>query len=215
MLIPIFYLFKKDEYDEALKYITQKMLSKDSSIDFEIYPSIEIDMESQSSINELKYKIVENSLKYLYGINAPQIANYLKVQDFVLDKVKDSLINYLCYINIKAEIIKYTPGCFTTPLLIMETKKRNRSLYEWNVDEWWDFEKEIERDKSMTCPLNEYLNLFLNLENITNLNFKHQLYMDGLIKKEELDNDFFTIKLLPCNNFNKVLNLMHAIFKYY
>lgn len=216
MIVPVFPLFNDKNYNEALQYLASKMLSEGQIMSVEIDPDTRERLEDQSSINDFIYASTENSVKYLFGVNVPQMANYMQVQDFVLDKVKPALVNYLAYTGLKGIVFEYTPTTFTTPALIKEAKKGRPTLYAWNTNEKWDFEKEVDsRDKLLTCPLNGYINLFLQLKDVENFDFKLELLKDGIIERDDLPMGTLMIKLLPCNNFNKALNLMQAIFKHY
>lgn len=216
MIVPIFPLFKDKNYEEALEYLTSKMLSEGQIMSVEIDPHTKEELEDQSAINDFVYALAANSVKYLFGVNVPQMANYMQVQDFVLDKVKPALANYMSYTKMNGMLFEYAPSAFTTPALIKEARSGKPAIYAWNTNEKWDLEKEINtKDKLLTCPLNGYINLFLQLNDIDNIDFKQQLRVDGIIEREDLIKSTLVIKLLPCNNFNKALNLMHAIFRYY
>lgn len=216
MIVPVFPLFKDKDYDEALQYLTSKMLSGGQIMSVEIDLHTKESLEDQSAINDFIYALTANSVKYLFGVNVPQMANYMQVQDFVLDKVKPALLNYMTYTKLDGLTFEYAPTSFTTPALIKEAKSGRPALYVWDTDEMWDLEKEIDsKDKLLTCPLNGYINLFLQLNDVDNVEFKQQLHTDGVIDREDLIKSTLVIKLLPCNNFNKALNLMHALFRYY
>ena len=59
----------------------------------------------------------------------------------------------------------------------------------------------------------------LILKNIENSEFLLFLNRNGILSSKDIENDDvrnkLEIKLLPYNNFNKVLNIANAIFKYY
>lgn len=223
MINHIFPLFDNSEIDEAIDYMVRNLISNTEINLIQFDPSMEFEKEPKD-MPELLQTVMTTMAKTLYGVNAPQMANFLIVQKLVEDKLKDRLANYMNYVGIDGYITECTPSRISTQALAYRIYNKDfRPLDRWNPNILWDFcdnsgKKDISR--SLTNPLNGFLHMYLVLKEVDNKKFIMALNKAGLISfKDIYENNFYfrdlCLQLLPYNNFNKVLSIAQAIFRYY
>ena len=152
----------------------------------------------------------------LYGINIPMMANYLKVQNIFISKVSDNLLKYMQLVGLQGEFISWTPAAYTVPILLdLARKGKDSKLKNFDPSMIWD-PVHLD-DPELTSPLNSFYHCNLVLKNIKNRSFLKCLYRHGIISKKEYNSnpDTLMLKLLPDNNFNKIMSIQKAIFKFY
>lgn len=219
MLYQIFPLFKYTEFDRASEYLVRNL--KESGIEM-----IELDNSIKEQLPDFQVDrlidaILTQMVNQMYGKNIPQMANFLLVQKTVISKFEQRLINYMKLVNLEGELIVWTPSSITAGVLFHKANQIEFDpLTRWNPNELWDFNDEIDSDKELLNPLNGFLHMYLILKNVNNPKFLFDLCNAGILTEKEIkDADYsfneLKIQLLPYNNFNRVLNVAHAIFRRY
>lgn len=202
-------LFKPDEYEEANKYLADKYFGLHSI--FKTFIA-SMTMTGTSDLND-PYKLVQEIFRRTYGINSPQIANFIILQDFVTETLADTLLNYMKNVGVNMSIMNFVPSSISIPMMF-----KTGNLSPWDPNKKWNlFDEDTSELDHIYNPLNRFLHTHLILENTNNLSFLSALLRSGVIDSKEVESNpkKLYIKLLPCNNFNKVLNIANAIFRYY
>ena len=218
MIYQILPLFKPNELQSANEYLSNYLIDQKS---INIISGIAIDNMDMSEIKYYMRDIINEICKNMYGINSPQIANFIIVQNFVYGKLKDSLLNYMKYTGLDGNIIDWYPSYYISSLIAKFVKENGFKPSEkfWDPNKLWDFQGDIPQEASLVNPINGFMHMTLILKNIDNSEFLLFLNRNGILSSKDIENDDIRnkleIKLLPYNNFNKVLNIANAIFKYY
>ena len=208
MIYQIYPLFKRNDIESANRYLIDYMVDPQS-----LY-GIPTDMR------DIIIQTLYHNLGQMFGVNSPQIANFIIVQNFVYGKLKNTLLNYMKYTNLDGNIIDWFPSDYTSVLISKKRKSGKELLDKWDPNELWDFSKDASPDDSILSPINGFMHMVLILRNVENKNFILALNRAGVISSKTIDDNNFKfdkleVKLLPYNNFNKVLNIANAIFKNY
>lgn len=207
MIYTIRPLFKPYEDEEANKYLAEKYFGQHG-----VFKTFVASMTETSGLND-PYKLVQEIFRSTYGINSPQMANFIILQDFVTETLADTLLNYMKNVGINMSIMDFVPSSISIPMMF-----KTGNLSRWDANKRWNlFDENMSELDYISNPLNGFLHMHLILENTNNLSFLSALLRAGAISSKELENNSekLYIKLLPCNNFNKVLNIANAIFRYY
>ncbi len=218
MINQIFPLFNYNEIDEANEYLVKYLFDRNQI-------QVMTDFINEVNMDEIEYvitQILKETCKNMFGVNSPQIANFIIVQNFVYGKLKNILLRYIEYTNLDGSIIDWFPSDYTSTVLSKRFMENGYKPLDrnWSPNEIWDFQKDVPAKNLITSPVNGFMHMTLILKNVENYEFLLALNRYGVLSSKEIkDNNYkfdeLEIKLLPYNNFNKVLNIANAIFKYY
>ena len=210
-------LFDDDEIYEARDYLSRELSQPGRIQVHAIDPDVDI-----SNIPPLDI-IIKDILDNMYGVNCPLMANYLLVQKYVLESVVPALSNYSKHTGFPIQFISTIPATITSQYIIQSARNGNRIQRFWSPHEKWDFRQTIKnKDMSITSPLNGYTHMDMIIpkkaftETSDKDNFITRLKYTGVIDESSFDEaeENITVKLLPCNTFNKAISIAQAIFKY-
>lgn len=226
-------LFKENkegtDIDLACKYIVNDMLKKGNvavmRMDDDLQPEC-FTAGKNDKTHPFMRNFISGMVMSSYGyINMVQMANFLLVEEFVINKVLPALMSYMSHISLNCKTVQYIPAEVMAPILIDKLNKGIKPIsYHWDPNERWDFDIPVSKaDDILMNPLNKYIHLSLFLNDVSNKRFLADLTLAGILTRQEVINTIGTkgkfenleLKLLPYNNFNKVLNIVDAIFKHY
>ena len=193
-------LFKPNEKDKALAYIIDSYMENNDNDD---------------SIG-LSRMVLKGIFETTYGVNVTKMANAMKVQTESTEWIIPSLMSYLECRNEQAELVVFNPVSALAPILL---EKIHENGYEpWDPKKRWDFNRNMSMEETITNPLLGFSHSYLLWSDI-NTNMAKKLYRCGLISVEDIRNldsgrlNYVTLKLLPTDNFNQILQLSEVIFE--
>lgn len=202
-------LYNDSDIEEAIDFLSRIFIEKGS-----LFGQIKFD---NIEIHEFYQNTIYNLIRMMYGKNVVTIANYMKVQEFVLNKVIEVINNYLYNSNIDFYICDFVPYNLYNILIIRKMKNillgTDEALNSWNPEEKWDLENDnISINKYLMNPINGIVHAYLFIKRI-NIKMINDFYKYD-IPFNRTSEGYIIIKLLPYNNFNKILNIVDIIFKY-
>lgn len=220
-------LFRSDAVgrEEACKYLAKNMLDSGVVKVMEMNEDFvhkEFNKEGREGAYQFLQQMIADTCHFMYGINAPQMANFLVVSHMVDEKLKPALMKYMKYVGLDYTIIDFVPSEIAQPIIANRSKDPNfKPLERWDPRYLWDFDHPINSaEEALVNPLNGFIHMSLYLKNIDNKPFLLSLQKNGIISREQILKanwkfEELELKLLPYNTFNKVLNIANAIFRHY
>ena len=214
---PIHRLFTKGEEDIALEYLIQS--HKDG---FKIVGISAEDGEMGFMPEEFIDTIYKSFMASMYGINLPTIANMWKVQTTFMDKYLPLLMDYLQYTNANVEYYEFVPNSIAIPYM---SNFAESGFFipqaRWDPDIEWRKMYVDDKKANIISPFNIFVNAKLIFSNppkeflkaaIPNDEQREEMKRFASEKKSSIK---IVYSLLPNDNFNKILNIIDMVHRYF
>ena len=195
-------LFKPNERDKALAYIIDSYIENNDSDLYDL---------------NISKAVLRGMFETTYGVNITKMANTIKVQTESTTWIIPALMSYLECRREQAELIIFNPVSSLAPILLDKIHENGYS--SWDPKKHWDFNRRnMSMEETITNPLLGFSHSYLLWSDI-DTNMAKKLYRCGLISVEDIRNldsgrlNYVTLKLLPTDNFNQILQLSEVIFE--
>lgn len=229
----IYPLFDEEEVEEASDFIMERIISKsDTSVMKAMREGPDGDMEIVN-LNEVPQIILKGLLGNLvfnaYGVNAPMMANYFRVEDTYLKDFESHILKYLDLSGFASQSISVDRKDLVLKSLgVAFMKPGFRPVSRWNPKEKWvSMEYTDNKDINLMNPINQCFATSLSIQSknpnkyvIAN-KFIDMLdrmsYKYTIINKQESTGNVLglRIEVLPARSYQPIIKLAQLIHKYF
>lgn len=179
-----------------------------------------------SAMEVTKIIAASSLVQNVYGVNAIDIANFFKTQEYFYKYYADSILRYCNILGLEnAVFIKIRPGQFIPQILgyHAEHSKNFTPLNMWNPKEiWFDYGyKDDDHYRNIMNPLNNLDHVYLMLNDMKNHRelMTNLIHLDTKFNSDEERQKMYNInnliyKLLPAKNMRGLLFFVKTLHKY-
>lgn len=209
-------LYTNDDYESARDYLADN-----------VHHQIHFDgLGDNEPDPKLLKAISRNVVTSLFGVNLIRMANYSVVQQFVVDKYLNSIMNYFKYCGVDARLIEIQYPKFIPYALAHRAQQKDfKPLKQFDPNvEWGSLDYTNNVDLNLVNPLNSMSHYFLDINGITKYNFVKEiapLYFGNRVDEDILQWEkekktiFIKLKILPDDNLYRINKLVKSIHKYF
>ena len=229
----IYPLYEEEEVEEASDFITDTIIQKFGSGTIK---TLEKDFNGDMkaiNLEELPETILKDMLRNLvfnaYGVNAPLMANYFKVEDVYLNRFETHIVKYLDLKGFKAESISFDKkGIVLKKLGELFMEPGFKPISRWNPKEKWvSMEYTNDMETNLMNPINQCFSTILSIESkcpnkyVIADKFVDMLgmmcYKYSITQKQESTDKIFglRINILPTSTYQSIIKLAQLIHKYF
>lgn len=229
----VYPLYTEDEVEEASDFITDRIISKSGTSmlkamkqDPDGYMQIvNLDEVPQSILKDLMGNLVFNA----YGVNAPLMANYFKVEDVYLTDFEYHILKYLDLSGFIGQSISLDKKDLILKQLRLAFQQPGfQPVSRWNPREKWiSMEYTDDKSSNMMNPLNQCISSSLSIKSknpnkyVIASEFIDMIdimrYRYTITEKQENTENILglQIEVLPAKSFQPIIKLAQLIHKYF
>ena len=229
----IYPLFDEEDVEEASDFIMERIISKsDTSMMKAMREGPDGDMEIVD-LNEVPQTILKGLLSNLvfnaYGVNAPLMANYFRVEDVYLKDFESHILKYLDLNGFISQSISVDRKDIVLKSLGAAFKKPGfQPVSRWNPEEKWvSMEYTDNENINLMNPINQCFATSLSIQSknpnkyiiankfidmIDKMGYKYTI----IDKQESTGNVLrLQIEVLPVKSYQPIIKLAQLIHKYF
>lgn len=217
-------LFDPDQREEAVEYLANHMgNTMVAGIVGETEDGEFQEVSPDQVPTELLIPMFRNLVENAYGVNAVDMANYLRVEEVFHEKYKDSILTYLNYIGIEANYVVYKPSILVPYILALKASQPGfvPPMAFNPMKKWKSLAYGNDPLTNLTNPINSYDHVYLNITNIRNEGFTNFIFNANPQAREYIAKAYnegkainVNLALLPNKSLDPIANIVAAIHKY-
>lgn len=218
-------LFDPDQREDAIDYLANHMgntmvagiAGVDENGDFQ---EVSPDQLPKELLSSMFRSLVENA----YGVNAVDMANYLRVEEIFHEKYKDSILSYLHYVGIDANYVVYKPSMLVPFILARKASQPGfvPPMAFNPMKKWKSLAYGNDPLTNLTNPINSYEHVYLSINGIRNEGFTNFVFNSNAKAREYIAKTYnegkainVNLALLPNKSLDPIANIVAAIHKYF
>lgn len=214
-------IFDNSEYELALDYLSNSLYNS-GTLSFAAADQGSMDILKNPNFEQAAMGIVRHIVKELYGINIVQMANYMSVQEVFNNIYSDSIERYIHYCHagiVLCKLIQPSISFYINKLIVNNIARYGiMEEQKWDPSKIWDFKhiEESNKLKKLSNPLNGFDHTYLYFLNpsyssdaIRELDSRNIGFINNPLER------YYIVQLLPDNNYNKILNTIEILHKYF
>lgn len=229
----IYPLFEEEEVEEASDFIMDRIISKSETGPIKAMrenPDGEMEVIDLDEVPQAILKGMLGSLVFnAYGVNAPMMANYFKVEDVYLERFETHILKYLDLCGFKAQSVSFDKKDIVIKQLSYAAMKPGfQPISRWNPREKWvSMEYTDNKYTNLLNPINQCFATSLSIQTknpnkyIIASKFVDMIdkmcYKYTITEKQEDSGNILglRIEVLPARTFQPIIKLAQLIHKYF